>query len=213
MASSVLLTRPDHDITTRYVSRWSEKIIDEARNKGCDVVDLSGNKANRKRFIGTLKKKSPKLVVLNGHGDHDVVTGYDNEPILNVSDEDVAGKIIYARSCESAKTLGKECVKLGASAYLGYDEDFIFWWDDEKVLHPLEDETAALFLNPLNLVPLALLKGHTAEQANKKSKNLFAKNIERLVVAGSSDPDYHLIRYLYWDMKHQVCLGDSNATF
>lgn len=126
MAKTILITRPEHDITTKYLSKWSEKIIKEAKDKGYSVVDLKGDKATRNRFIGTLEKTSPKLVVLNGHGNDNLVSGHDNEPILNDSDKAIAGKILYTRACRSARKLGKNSISSGASAYLGYEEDFIF---------------------------------------------------------------------------------------
>ncbi len=213
MGKSILITRPEHDITTHYISKWSEKIIDEAKNKGCDVIDLYREKANREKFIGTLQKSSPRMVVLNGHGNEDVVSGHDNKPILQKLDKIVKDKIIYARSCKSAKKLGADSIASGASAYLGYNEDFIFMFDETKITHPLEDKTAVLFLEPSNHIPISLLKGHGVEDANQRSKKLFIKNIEKLLVAGSASDNYYAIRYLFWDMKHQVCLGDTTASF
>lgn len=199
-------------MTTRYLSKWSNDIIDEAKSKGYEVVDLEGKKATRARFIGTLKKKSAILVVLNGHGNEDVVTGHDNETILEKSDAVVEDKIIYARACRSAKKLGPELIRQGALAYLGYDEDFIFIFDQEKVFQPLDDKTAALFLEPSNYLPTAILKGHSTGEANKRSKEKFMKNIEKLLVQGPSNNDYYAIRYLLWDMNHQVCLGDASVS-
>ena len=100
-----------------------------------------------------------------------------------------------------------------AVAYLGYKEDFWLYYSEDKVFRPLEDKTAELILEPSNYVPIALLKGHTAGQANSKSKARFRKNIEKLMVEGSTSDNYYAIRYLFWDMMHQVCLGDQSAIF
>ena len=81
----LLITRPEHDITTRYLSRWSEKIIKEADKKGIDIIDLRGGKANRKRVIGTLEKRNPNGAFLNGHGGDKFVAGQDNKTILKGS--------------------------------------------------------------------------------------------------------------------------------
>ena len=77
---------------------------------------------------------------------------------------------------------------------------------------PLEDKTAKQFLEPSNYLPISLLKGHTTGEANNRSKNLFRKNIEKLIVAGPTSSDYQTIRGLLWNMQHQVCLGDKSAT-
>ena len=209
----LLITRPEHDITTRYLSRWSEKIIEEANKKGIDIIDLRRDKANRKRVIGILEKRNPDGAFLNGHGSDKFVAGNKNEIILRDSDKKaVNSKIIIARSCKSAKGLGKKAIAHGAIAYIGYKEDFWFSYNVEKISRPLEDKTAALFLEPSNHIVISLLKGHSIGRADNKSKELFRKNIEKLLVEGPSADNYYSMRYLYWDMTNQVCLGDQDAT-
>jgi len=56
MGKTLLITRPEHDAGTRYLSKWSEKIIDIAKDKGINVIDLHREKAGRDRVIGTLEK-------------------------------------------------------------------------------------------------------------------------------------------------------------
>ena len=86
--------------------------------------------------------------------------------------------------------------------------------NETNIGKPLEDKTAELFLEPSNYIPVSLVKGHTAGDANNRSKKLFRENIERLVIEGpESSDDYNAVRYLLWDMTHQVCLGDENAIF
>lgn len=214
MGSLLLITRPEHDVTTRYLSKWSEKIIKEARNKGKSVIDLFRGKANRNRLISTLEKRNPGLVVLNGHGSENYVRGHNNEIILRGGDKKALNsKIIFARSCKSAKTLGQNAITRGAIAYLGYKEDFWFRYNITKISRPLEDKTAALFLGPSNHLVVSLLKDHPTGYANNKSKALFRKNIEKLLIEGPLVEDYDTIRYLYWDMINQVCLGREDATF
>ncbi len=207
----VLITRPEHDLTTRYLAKWSEEIVAEAKSKHHDVVDLKAKKATRERFIGTMQKTNPRLVVLNGHGDEDRVGGHDDEILLSGPDGVVKDKIIYARACKSAKRLGPQTVANGASAYVGYDEDFVFVIDEEKSSRPLRDKTAALFLGPSNHAALSLLRGHTVAEANQHSRSQFARNIQALILRGPSDDDYYAIRHLLWDLRHQVSLGDGAA--
>ena len=214
MGRTLLITRPEHDSGTNYLSKWSEEIIDLAEDKSIKVIDLHREKANRDRVIGTLEKTGTKLVVLNGHGSDNSVHGHNNEVILKEGDtRAVKDKIIYARSCRSAKSLGKNSIAQGALAYLGYEEDFIMLSDKINAGKPLEDKTAKLFLGPSNYIPISLVKGHAAGDANNRSKVQFRKNIERLVIEGPSSDDYNAIRYLLWDMTHQVCLGDEKASF
>lgn len=214
MGNSLLITRPEYDPPTYYLSKWSEAIINEAQKKGTKVIDLLRNKANRKRVIGTLQKVNPRLVVLNGHGSEDSVAGHQDEIILKRGDKGaVRSKIIFARSCGAAKILGCDAIAQGADAFIGYEEDFWLKCNTAQISRPLKDKTAALFLEPSNYVAVALLKGHPAGYANQKSKELFRENIKKLLIAGPTVEDYDAIRPLYWNMVHQVCLGDQDSVF
>ena len=214
MGKSLLITRPENDNTTYYLSRWSIQIIEEAKQKGIGVIDLYRDKANRKRVIGILEKRNPELVFLNGHGGEDFVAGHDNKIILKDSDgRALRSKIICARACKSAKVLGEKSINCGTVSYLGYKEDFVFWRDPASISNPLKDKTAELFLEPSNYLILSLLKGHSTGDADKKAKNLFRKNIRELLIKGHSVEGYYFIKSLYWDMIHQICLGREDATF
>src|SRR3990167_1785295 len=48
MTKRLLLTRPDHDYATRYLSAWAEKFFDLAKKKGCSIIDLRRERANYK---------------------------------------------------------------------------------------------------------------------------------------------------------------------
>jgi len=213
MSGLLLITRPKYEDTTWYLFRWSDFILKEAEEKGFERIDLSGEKATKERFLGTLRKKSGArmLVVLNGHGNDRAVAGQD-EIIISVEDAALlSDKIIYARACSSAKTLGPSAVNAGASAYIGYDIEFVFFTENEKLSRPLEDKTAALFLEPSNHVPIALLKGHTVSDANHRSQEKFLQVIKRLVAEGPGTVYYYTIPFIFADMTHQVCLGNSTA--
>ena len=77
MKKCFLLTRPDHDLITKYLFYWSRLVIKEAKNVGFKVLDIRGKKATRKNFLTYLKKYQPQLILFNGHGADDLVTGYE----------------------------------------------------------------------------------------------------------------------------------------
>lgn len=211
MTGPLLITRPRHDVTTHYLSAWSKEIIDEASRKHVTVIDLKDDKATKERFIGTLIKSNPRLVVLNGHGDPSTVGGYEDHPVLDTGiKKEVKDKIIYARSCQSAKKLGGHTIKMGATAFVGYKENFVFVLETDKISNPLTDHTASLFLKPSNYFSISLMKAHSVSESHERSKNYFRKNMKDLLLRGSSTKDPS-IRWLYWDMINQVCLGDASA--
>lgn len=210
---SIIITRPEHDLTTRYLSHWSEQIIKLARKKGFKVVDLKKEKANRKEVIGRIKKLDPSLVILNGHGNDHSIAGHDNKIIFNAGEnEDVLNsRITYAISCSSANVLGAESVKMGNSTYIGYKDEFIFTASQKCRTRPLEDNRAKPFMESSNQVATTLLKGHNCKDASDRSKDKFKENYKKLL-SSESDPDsIQDAQLLWWDMTHQVCLGKQDA--
>lgn len=211
MTRIYLLTRPEHDDTTYYLSQWSRETISVAERKGLKVIDLHRERANRKEFESAVSKVSPQLIVLNGHGDEHMVTGHDNAPLIVTGENEnlLKAKIVYAVSCKSAKTLGPKNVEAGAINYTGYEDDFIFVTENEKASKPLDDETARLFLDPSTLFITSLIKGNSVGESHERSKNLLRTAI--LQLSGSNMPDTALIRFLWWDLKHFVSHGDQKA--
>mgnify|MGYP001610199494 CR=1 FL=1 len=209
-----LITRPKHDATTHYLFNWSKEVIELARKKGIQVLDLQKERANRKELTSIIKKKQPLFIFLNGHGGANFVAGHDEEILIKGGDNEdlLKSKLVYALSCQSAKRLGRKSIKKGAIAYFGYDDDFIFVFDQTKITRPIEDLTAKLFFEPSNQIAISLLKGNKTKDAYKRSQQAFIRNIQGLLTSESSI-DYSYIRYLLWDMQHQVCLGNKEAVF
>lgn len=209
----LLITRPEHDPGTRYLSHWGKKVIQAAEEKGVDVIDLNQNKAVRTEFEGRVRKTNPSLVILNGHGTEDCVMGHDNQVLVKAGENEalLKNKITYAIACDSAKYLGQSCVD-EHTAYIGYEKLFIFNADSRYLNRPLEDQRAKRFLDPTNQVPLLLLKGHSAQEASTRSKESFKKIILSLLTSANTDPDsLEDVKDLIWDMQYQVCLGNGNA--
>ncbi len=202
-----LITRPEHDDTTHYLSKWSKDTISLAEEKGIKVLDLLREKAIKSEVESKLKKFSPNLVVFNGHGSEDIVTGHKNKELIRAGNNEtlLKDKIVYAISCRSAKILGEKSVKAGTISYSGYDEDFIFVYDPNKITTPCGDSTAKLFLEHSQIFVESIIKGNTIEEAKKKAENILKENIKNLL---GSNQDPSLVKYLWWDLKHFVSLGD-----
>lgn len=211
MTKTCLITRPEHDVTTHYLSKWSGETLSFAEEKGVKIFDLHRDKATKEEIESRLTKFPCDLVLLNGHGDYDKVTGHNNQALISVGDNEnlLKSKIIYAISCRSAKILGKKSVEAGAKNYTGYDEDFIFVYEPDRMVRPLQDKTARLFLEPSQRFTSSLLKGNTVKESFERAKNLLNENLIRLL--GSPASDANLARYLWWDIKHFVSEGNAEA--
>ncbi len=212
MAQYLLITRPTHDYATRYLSAWAERFFKVAKGKDYSVIDLYRKRANRKEVESILCKKNPDFVVINGHGSDNAVSGNDNEPLLVAGENSflLKGKITYAISCQSARELGKEVGQNINTAYIGYKEDFVFIYLEKHRRHPLEDKTAALFLNPSNLVVTTLLKGHPVKEAVLRAQQEFLRKIQELLLSETDTDKSSALRWLLWDMKHLTLCGDEN---
>ncbi len=209
----MIITRPNHDYATHYLFKWSKFILDAARRAKIPIVDLAGKKATRNNFESYVKKLKPNFIMINGHGNNNFVCGQKNEILVKKGDNDgiLNNTVVYARSCSSASGLGKACIKNVNTTYIGYNADYFFMFDEDKLFHPLEDNSAKMFLEPSNYVALSLLKGHTAREANQRSKNEIRKNILKLLANTATDGDQSMLPLMISNYNHQVCLGDGHA--
>lgn len=215
MNKSLLVTRPNYDSATHYLYHWTEPVINEAKKKQIPVYDLKDAKAKRSIFLSFLKSKCPGLIFLNGHGNATCVAGQNDEVILDktVHASVLSDSIVYARSCDSGKILGNMLVQRGVLAFIGYVRKFIVGTTRSKITKPLEDPLAKLFLEPSNLIPTTILKGHTAGEADRRSKAAMLKNFQKMVSSVGSFEERFAARWLWSNIRSQVLIGDKNASF
>ena len=205
-----MITRPNHDLTTTYLSAWARKIAEIAQEKGFFIYDLEGVRANVKTFLSFLKEKSPSFLFLNGHGSPSEICGQRNEVIMDSTTE-IPGAIIYARSCSAGIRLGEEAIKNGARAFIGYARNFIVGYSPDKVFEPLTDDMASLFLDPSNLVASVIIKGHSAAEANTRSKEAMYKNFRKMILSTATYEERYASQWLWSNLKGQILLGDPDA--
>lgn len=210
---TLIVTRPQHDVTTKYISAWAEDIIAFAKSKGLSVIDLVKQKANRKEFESRLNKLSPRVIFFNGHGDDETVTGHDNQPLMKRGEnhEYLLGKITYALSCRSAKALGQTVAGTKESTYIGYEDDFTFVCNKDYITKPKSDPRAKPFMDCSNQVMLALLKNHTAQEATERARELFEQKSMELSLSTANQDDLQAAQCLWWNMNRLKCLGDTQA--
>lgn len=214
MNKSLLVTRPNHDPATHYLYHWSETVIDEAKKKQIPVYDLRGEKAKRTTFLSFLRSKRPGFIFLNGHGDAVSVAGQNDEVLLDETTDNnlIKYSLMYARSCDSGRTLGNSLVQHGAVAFIGYARKFLVGTIRSKITKPREDPLAKLFLGPSNLIPTTILKGHTVGEAHQRSKQAMLKNFWKMISSAGSFEERFAARWLWSDIRSQIVLGDQNAS-
>ncbi len=209
---SIVITRPNHENTVAYLHSWASGIIELARNKDFDIVDLEGEKANRKSFDSVIKNKNCQIVLFNGHGSPDTIFGQNNEIIVqtDVNDGLLKGRIVYSLSCDSAAVLGHSSVDKGSKAFIGYNKPFCFIKDKNSSTIPLHDKFAKPFMESSNKISADLIRGKTAMEAFDKSQAEFERWIEYYLTSTEPGaPD--ILRWLIWDKLAQELIGDREA--
>lgn len=215
MTTRFLITTPGYDDTTTYCSVWSQEVIEKATEKGFRVINLHGSKANRSDFQKHISANKPGLVMFNGHGSKDTVTGHMGEPLLScangIRNESLSsGTIIYARTCNSASKLGPVCESAGCSAYIGYKHVFIFAYETARVSTPIKDRHAEYFFKVSNTIPSSILKGNTVKEAMEKADAALKKEIDYLLA--HCDPyTQHIVPLLLWNKAVRTVCGDEDA--
>ena len=203
---SFLLTRPKYDEATHYLYHWAILLVEEIKRKGIALFDMEKEKVLKKPFQSYLQKKSPEVVILNGHGNTSQVAGHNNEIILDTSDDPALfrGKTFFVRACSAGRLLGPFAVKSGARAFIGYREPFKFWTNAAYIQRPLEDNFAKPFQDSSNQVPISLMKGRSAQEAHDDSIVVYKKEIAKLL--NSNAENSFIVPDLIWNMVHQECL-------
>lgn len=202
---SLLITRPRHDTPTHYLFHWSKEIIDTAKSKGIDFFDIKQKKVTKKTVESYLRKKSPEIVILNGHGDKNTVAGHENEILISVDDNShlLKDKKVYIRVCNSGENLGSDIMKSGATGFIGYKNPFMFPIDNNSFSKPLDDKIAKPCLECSNKIATSLVKGCSIKEAHDKSKKMVSKKIDEMYT--SEEPNTYIIGFLQWNDMNQVC--------
>ena len=211
MKERIVITLPNSDLVTSYLTAFSKEIILFAEQKGMAVKTLEGAKANRDLFENCVKKLNPTVIIFNGHGSDRCITGQKEEPLVVLGENHaiLLNKIIYARSCYAARGIGNAFVEQDEGCFIGYKLPFMFLSDIDWATNPLKDKMANKFLRTSNLVPQGILKGNSALEASEKCKKHILKIMKKALL--KKDKDSEVIAETLWNnYQAQVVLGNKN---
>ena len=213
MSKSMLITLPNFDETTSYVSAWSEEIINIAKRNGTDVIPIRGNGVTKSHVTGDIGSKNPSFIAFNGHGSETVIAGQNNEHLITLGDNDrlLDSRIVHALACSSASELGKKCK---AKAFIGYDGIFWLYMDGNSVSRPLSDTKAKPILESALEAPRQIAKGESAGNAYAKSQETYQRFIDHMTLSSSEHTAEELqviLPFLHSNKGCQVFFGDKEA--
>jgi len=213
MNKGIIITLPRYEYTVDYLAVSSKSIIQEANKRSIKVKELKDKHANKKEFEAFIKARDYKMVIFNGHGSDNTISGHKGEPIIQtgVNDLLLKGRVTYARSCWAGCILGKRCMKNDKEGcFIGYTLPFMFYIDDRWRSNPYKDNIAPIFLEPSNLVPISLIKGNTSLQAHEKSKKQTLKNIKKVLRSVTKEA-FLFAEKLWNNYAGQVLIGNESV--
>ncbi len=217
MEQIILVTRPHYDDGTAYLSYYAQEILKNAEKLNKSKKDFYGKNANISEVSKFIKKKNPKLIFINGHGDKDSLFGQDGEILFSIHKNLglLKNRLIYARACNAGLNFGKEVVAKNKGCFIGYTLPFSFWIDETHSATPAKDNTARLFLEPSNEVVNCLLKGGNAKYSDLKSKELMIKNMREVAKMNEEkEPGaMGLLNILWNNYSGQIILGNQELCF
>jgi hypothetical protein len=189
MRKGILITLPESDDVTTYLSAFSKEIIYAAKENQIEIKTLEKEEATKENFTKIINKLDYKMVIFNGHGSPDKICGHKNKEIisLGVNEQLIRNRITYARSCWALSELGSRCTTGSKGCFIGYKIPFMFMSNINWTTNPIKDNTAKVFFDTTNLVPIGLIKGHNAEEVDQNSKKSMLKSINKALIEGSKD--------------------------
>ena len=217
MSRIILVSNASHDAPTEYLDSWFGKIIELVKKQeDTKLFELKKERANRKELTELIEKENPQLVIFNGHGNDELITGFNQDVLVRCNDNEsiLEGRIIHSMACESAKKLGQKCITIGTRCFIGYKEKFNLVHLNKKAgLEQLDDPIARFFIEPAYEVVIALVEGETTGDAYMRSQNVYRENLNVLLTSNSTEYNTVLASRLYHNFQNQVCLGDQIASF
>lgn len=182
MKKGILMTLPKSDDVTEYLAVFSKEIIDKCLEYSVKIKLLEKDSASKKIFEEMLKSLNFNMIVFNGYGSPDKILGHKNQEIikLGVNENLLIDRIVYARSCWCLSGIGEnKKIKNQNGCFIGYRIPFMFLMDTTRATTPNKDKTAKIFFQTSNMVPLGLIKGHTALESHENSKKSMLKAIKK----------------------------------
>lgn len=217
MTKTLLVTRPQYDDCTSYLSHFSSLVLKEAKKLQINTKDFDGEKANSKNVSKFVGKQDPKLIFINGHGDSDSLGGHKGEILFSITkDIDLLkDKLVYARACHAGIAFGEKMVKGNGGCFIGYTMPFSFWTEDKHSATPLKDNTAKLFLEPSNEIVISLINGYSAQASHERSKEMMVENMRKILkMEAKKEPGaMGWLEVLWNNYEGQILHGNRNFRF
>ena len=197
-----VLAMADFDLPTRSASGFLLRYIVPR----VEPVQLLSVLVRRLPF--QLAAPQSDIIIGVGHGGIDAFTGQNEAVILEVGKYDpreVEGKVIKLLACQTGVVLGKDLVKNGCAAFMGYTDDYIWVVDADLASTPWSDEMAATSLIPVIDGLNALLDGKTTREALNIELEGYSRNAQ-------VEEDELVKACIEFNRENAILIGDGGAS-
>jgi hypothetical protein len=161
------------DEVTPITFEEAQEVVDYAKAKNVEVVDVAKGEAVRENVERVLRENPGVLVLHANHGNEGAWFGADERACVDLNNvELLAYRECYANNCSSAAKLGVEAWKLGA-VYYGFREVFVFTIEEEPY-----------FKQFVNHGIKKRIDGLSWKECLSSAKQLAQKLVDELVKAG-----------------------------
>ncbi len=208
----MIVIRTNHDLQTNYLYEYTKPVIKVAENKGFEVTILEGKEISEAILRKRIKNRKPKIIFFNGHGSEDALYADKKTIFIDTKSADVFKETItFTRACDSLLGLGKEAIKKGCFAFIGYKKKFFIARHHSTTCIPNKDQVAKPILECSNMVINELLKGKSVKQAVETSHVKATDHIVTLIYSKEPSAAATLSALIYNDQALSF-EGDENKT-
>ncbi len=157
--SRLLALSSSYDLPTVYVSAWVNQIVEEARRLGHSVRQLVDGELTESNLYGVMESYAPEYVVAGGHGNQNVFTGMNLQPLIIActNDQMLRGAQVLFASCLTGIGLVPSVVSKGGLAAAGFTSEFT--WVVSADYDPYTDPYAKPFGRLIVEPMIEVLKG------------------------------------------------------
>jgi hypothetical protein len=215
--AKVLFVRSNFDLATWYLSSYGQKLVDYAKDQGHTIDQLIDDQATFQNFEAAMAR-NPDMVMIMGHGNENVVTGQDLEPLitLNINDDVMSGKAAFLWACSTGVNLGPSMVEKTCQQFYGYQADFTFLYNPNYESDPLNDPWAQAFFESALATGYGLLLDANGDgQQDLTPAEIYEKTIERYNyywdwwIKQNENVTDDILTWLNWDRNNFIAITPS----
>ena len=196
-----------------YASVVLHQIVEANKHSGQTIIELIGDDATPDNALKQLQNTNPIVFSMTGHGNETTTSLECTAVLVNTESPQLSllkGRVVSLVSCLTAQQLGPAIIDAGATAYLGYKENFWFFIGDAAgTTRAVQSPFLAAFQ-----FEASLLQGKSVADARKDQLAKYDEEIAYWMSgAGKNDVNsMELSRILEMNKAVSVFLGEGYIT-